>query len=164
MSGPRRKMKGRAEGGGYLGLPHAVMESPNFLALSAHAVKLLLDLGLQFRGANNGDLSAAWKLMAARGWRSRDTLCRALSELQHFGLIDKTRQGGMNQCNLFALTWLPVDECRGKLDVPATRVASGLWREPKPAMPKPARKNAKPSPPSVSGRHGTRASPTRPAC
>jgi hypothetical protein len=164
MSASRRKMMGRAEAGGFLRLPHAVMESPNYLALSAHAVKLLLDLGLQFRGANNGDLSAAWKLMQARGWRSRDTLGRALAELLHFGLIEKTRQGGLNQCSLFALTWLAVDECRGKLDVPATRVASGRWREPQPPMPKPARKNAEPSPPSVSDRHGTRASPTRPAC
>lgn len=164
MSMSRRKMKGRAEGGGYLGLPHAVMEAPNFRTLSAHAVKLLLDLGFQFRGANNGDLSAAWKLMQARGWRSRDTLGRALAELLHFGLIEKTRQGGLNQCSLFALTWLAVDECRGKLDVPATGVASKQWREPRPPMPKRVRKNTLPSPPSGSDRHGKRVSPTRPAC
>lgn len=161
MSASRLKIKGRAEGGGYLRLPHAVMESPNYRALSAHAVKLLLDLGLQFRGANNGDLAAAWKLMQARGWRSRDTLGRALAELLHFGLIEKTRQGGLNQCSLFALTWLAIDECRSKLDVRATAVASGHWKAPQPPMPKPGRKNANPSPPSVSGRHDTRVSPAR---
>lgn len=161
MSRSRRKVMGRAEGGGFLKLPHAVMESANYRALSAHAVKLLLDMGLQFRGANNGDLAAAWKLMQARGWRSRDTLGRALAELLHYGLIEKTRQGGLNQCSLFALTWLAIDECRNKLDVRATAVASGHWHRPQPPLPKPARKNTKPSPPSVSGRHGTRVSPTR---
>lgn len=163
MSAARWKLTGRAERGGYLGLPHAVLESANYLALSAHAVKLLLDLGLQFRGANNGDLAAAWKLMQARGWRSRDTLGRALAELLHFGMIEKTRQGGLNQCSLFALTWQGVDECRGKLDVRSTPVASALWRTPQPPMPKPMRSDAKPSPPSVSDRHGTRVSPTRQA-
>ena len=94
MSQSRRKIMGRAETGGYLKLPHAVMESPNYRALSPHARMLLNDLGLQFRGANNGDLSAAWKILHPRGWRSRDTLGRALAELLHNGLIQKTRQGG----------------------------------------------------------------------
>jgi|SRR6185437_6135565 len=164
MSLSRRKTTGRAEGGGYFKLPHAVMESPNYRSLSPHARMLLNDVGLQFRGANNGDLSAAWKLMQPRGWRSRDTLGRALAELLHFGMIEKTRQGGLNHCSLFALTWQPVDECRNKLDVPATRVASGLWNKPQPPMPKRKRKNATPSTTGVSDRHGIRASATRQAC
>ncbi len=164
MSLSRRKTTGRAEGGGYFKLPHAVMESPNYRALSPHARMLLNDLGLQFRGANNGDLSSAWRLMQPRGWRSRDTLGRALAELLHFGIIEKTRQGGLNHCSLFALTWLAIDECRNKLDVPATRVASGLWNSPQPPMPARKRKNATPNTASVSDRHGTRDSATRQAC
>ena len=164
MSLSRRKTTGRADGGGYFKLPHAVMESPNYRALSPHARMLLNDLGLQFRGANNGDLSNAWKLMQQRGWRSRDTLGRALAELLHFGMIEKTRQGGLNHCSLFALTWLAIDECRNKLDVPATRVTSGLWNKPQPPMPKRERKNATPNTTGVSDRHGTRASATRQAC
>jgi hypothetical protein len=160
----RRKHKGRSECGSYFALPHAVMESPNYRALSAHTVKLLNDLGMQYRGANNGDLSAAWKIMHPRGWRSRDTLGRALAELLHFGLIEKTRQGGLNHCSLYALTWLAIDECRGKLDASATRVASGLWKTPQAPMPKPPRKNATPNTTGVSDRHGRRASSTRPAC
>ncbi len=164
MSLSRRKTTGRAEGGGYFRLPHAVMESPNYRALSAHARMLLNDLGLQFRGANNGDLSAAWKIMQPRGWRSRDTLGRALAELLHFGLIEKTRQGGLNHCSLYALTWQAIDECGGKLDVSATRVASGLWKNPQPPMPKRQRKNTTPNTTGVSHRHDGRVRSTRPAC
>ena len=164
MSRSRRKTTGRAESGGYFAQPHMVMTSPNYLALSAHAVKLLNDLGLQYRGANNGDLCAAWKIMQPRGWRSRDTLGRALAELLHFGMIEKTRQGGLNHCSLYALTWLAIDECRNKLDVPATRVASGLWKTPQPPMPKRKRKNATPNTTGVSDRHGRRVSATRQAC
>jgi hypothetical protein len=163
MNHSRRKIVGRADSGGYFKLPHAVMESANYRALSPHARMLLNDLGLQFRGANNGDLSAAWKLMQPRGWRSRDTLGRALAELLHYGLIEKTRQGGMNLPNLFALTWHPIDECRNKLEVSATRVASGLWKTPQPPMPKRERKNATPNTTGVSDRHGRRVSATRQA-
>lgn len=141
--------------GGFLALPHAVLKSPNYRALSAHAKALLTDLGAQFRGKNNGDLGCAWTVMQPLGWKSRDTLSRAFAELLHYGLIEKTRQGGLNQCNLFALTWCAIDECKGKLDVPATRTPSGAWNIPRPPMPKPERKqNA--STVGVSAQHGRR--------
>ena len=85
----RRKHTGRAESGGFFALPHAVMASPAFRNLSAHGVKLLCDLGGQYRGANNGDLGAAWRVMNPLGWRSRDTLSRALRELIDAGLIEQ---------------------------------------------------------------------------
>lgn len=127
----RAKHKGRRDGGSFFALPHGVMDASSFRMLSGSAAKLLLDLCRQFRGANNGDLSAAWNIMRLRGWRSRDTLARALRELLEAGLIERTRQGGLHRCSLFALTWLAIDGCDGKLDVPATRTPSGLWREPK---------------------------------
>ena len=161
MARTRRKIMGRAESGGYLALPHAVLASVNYRMLSAHAVKLLCDLGSQFKGSNNGDLCATWSLMHARGWKSRDTLGHALAELLHFGLIERTRQGGMHQCNLYALTWHAIDDCKGKLDCAPTREASGKWRQPQAAMPKPERKNRAPSTPSVSIRHGPRVNSPR---
>jgi hypothetical protein len=154
---PRRnRTTGRSESGSFLGLPHAVLESPNFTLLSAHAVKLLVDLGAAYRGNNNGDLCCTWKLMQRRGWKSRDTLDRARRELLHFGLIELTRQGGMHCPSLYALTWKPIDECKGKLDVAPTRVASGLWREAKPPMHSRKRNGAKPSTPGVSVQHAGR--------
>ena len=144
-------MKGRAEGGRFFMLPHAVMDSPAYIGLSGSAVKLLADLGRQYHGRNNGDLSAAWKIMQPRGWRSRDTLARALAELLAARLIEKTRQGGLHACSLYALTWHAIDECGGKLEGPATRVASGLWKPPVQAS-----KNATPNTESVSTRPGIR--------
>jgi len=157
----RRKAKGRAETGIHFGLPHAVMDSPNYRALHAHAVKLLNDLGRQFRGYNNGDMSAAWRLMQPRGWKSRDTLARALAELLHFGMIEKTRQGGLNRCSLYALTWHKIDECKGKLDVAPSRVASGLWKTPMSPLPARDRKKQNASTAGVPARHGNRASSPR---
>jgi hypothetical protein len=125
----RSKAKGRRESGSFLLLPHAVLNSANCIALSAYAKALLLDIAAQYKGSNNGDLAACWRLMQPRGWKSRDTLSRALRELIHFGLIDLARQGGLHRASLYALTWRAVDNCNGKLDVSATSVASNRWRE-----------------------------------
>lgn len=136
MTRSRAKHRGRADSGSFFAWPRAVADSDAYRSASAPAVKLLNDLCFQFRGNNNGDLSAAWRVMAPRGWKSRDTLTRALRELLELGLIEKTRQGGKHLCSLYALTWLPIDECGGKLDVPATRVPSGLWKQPRAAQQK----------------------------
>jgi hypothetical protein len=53
---------------------------------------------------------------------------KALAELLALGFIEQTRQGGKNQCSLYAVTWLAIDECNGKLYVKPTNVASNLWK------------------------------------
>lgn len=146
----RKKHKGRSEIGRFLALPHTVIMSAAFVGLSAHAVKLLIDMGAQYRGGNNGDLTAAWRTMQARGWRSRDTLSRALKELREAGFIELTRQGGLPRCSLYALTWKEIDECNGKLEIAATRVPSVLWMK----NVSPEKQNA--STPAVSIQHGSR--------
>lgn len=128
----RRRTKGRAEKGGFLMLRHDVLQSENFRKLSNKAVRLLVDIGSQYRGHNNGDLCAAWTIMAEKGWKSRATLHSALNELLYYEFIVKTRQGGRNRCNLFALTWDPIHECDGKLDIPERTVAKNEWRDVKP--------------------------------
>ena len=110
-------------------MPHDVLNSESYASLTAQAVKLLLDLGAQYRGSNNGDLCAAWTLMVKRGWKSKATLYRAIRELEQKGFIYKTRQGGRHCASLYAITWQPIDECGGKLDVRPTNVALGYWRQ-----------------------------------
>ena len=124
--GSERKRGARAET--FLALPQAVVDSSQFIAMSAPAVKLLIDLFAQFRGANNGDLCATWSLMKPRGWRSKGTLHAALQELLNAGFLLCTRQGGRNRASLYALTFMAIDECGGKLDVAATRVSPGTWK------------------------------------
>jgi hypothetical protein len=135
MARNRQKSKGRSESGSFCALPHSILGSREYATLSAKAVKCLLDIFSQFRGSNNGDMGANWKEMSKRGWKSRDTLDRALLELIEAGFILKTRQGGRRKCSLYAVTWLAIDECGGKLDVPPTRVAPNMWRTAKAASP-----------------------------
>ncbi len=125
----RKKMKGRQESAPFVALPVHILESEQYSRLSAHGVKLLIDLLSQFKGNNNGDLCAAWGLMQTRGWRSSGTLHRALKELLDTEFIQTTRQGGRHKASLYAVTWKPIDDCKGKLDIAPTRVASNAWRE-----------------------------------
>jgi hypothetical protein len=130
--GSYSKSKGRASYTSFFGLPKEVMAHPNYIRLTPAAVKLLNDIGYQYNGNNNGDLCTAFSVMQARGWRSKDTLWRAIDCALHYGMILKTRQGGRHQATLYALTWKPIDECRGKLEVAETRVAPGTWKENRP--------------------------------
>tara|TARA_R110002050_G_scaffold57423_5_gene129280 strand:+ start:200152 stop:200571 length:420 start_codon:yes stop_codon:yes gene_type:complete len=117
-----RKLKGQ-----YFALPHAVMKSEKYIALSAHAVKLLNDLGLQYNGKNNGDLCATWSMMRRRGWKSASTLYKAIKELLAYEFIIVSRQGGRHSATLYAVTWNNIDECKGKLDISSTVAPLGNW-------------------------------------
>lgn len=108
--------------------PREILLSGQYADLSAKAIKMLFDLYVQYNGKNNGDFCATWSVMEKRGWKSRDTLGKALKELEGKGFIEKTRQGGTNRCNFYAVSWLPINECGGKLDCRETRVASNDWR------------------------------------
>lgn len=125
----RYKVKNRRESGSFVSLPHHILNSSQFCNLSAIAVKFLIDLVAQYKGYNNGDLCPAWGLMKDRGWKSRDTLFRAQCQLEEAGFIERTRQGGRNSANLFAITWRGIDECKGKLDVKANPIPSNLWKK-----------------------------------
>ena len=106
----RNRYKGNRIGGPFLALPRDVIDHPAFLRLSAHAKALLIDLGAQYKGDNNGDLCCAWKVMRPRGWRSEATLHKAKHELLDAGFVFEARKGRRpNLCGLYALTWLLLD-------------------------------------------------------
>jgi hypothetical protein len=128
MTPKRSRVKGRAVSGSFVMLSHRLLNTPKYCELSAKAVKLLIDVYAQYKGNNNGDFSIAWKLMVLRGWKSKQTLYAAKDELIEKGYLMLTRQGGKHQCSLYAVTWQSIDECKGKLDIPATRVAPGNWK------------------------------------
>ena len=118
--------RGRAKNGRFAGIPHSVMESESYYLSSGNALKLLLELAKQYNGHNNGDLSVAFSVLKSRGWRSKKTLARCLTELLERGLIVKTREGWFRnpgaRCALYALTWHPIDECAGRdLELGPTR-------------------------------------------
>lgn len=113
---------------GFSMLIHEYFTSREYAELSSRAVKALIDLYTQFKGNNNGDLCFAWKIMAGRGWTSKDQLAKAVAELLERGWIDVTRQGGRRVPTLYAVTWLGIDQCAGKLDVRPNPVPSMSWR------------------------------------
>lgn len=129
---PTRRRKGRKIEGGFFAVPRAVMHSPVFRELPAIAVKLLLDIGSQYNGRNNGDLSIAWKLMRMRGWRSEETLHRAKTQLLNGGLISETRKGRRpNVCSLYGITWLALDPST-KYDIQPWAFPFGAWNAARP--------------------------------
>ena len=124
----RAKATGKGAEGTFVIVPHRLLNEKKYCELSSASVKLLYDLYGQYRGYNNGDFSIAWKLMKPRGWRSKQTLYKARNELIEKGFVQQTRWGGRNYCSLYAVTWQAIDECNGKLEVGATKVAPGTWK------------------------------------
>jgi len=101
-------------------LKHQLLDLPAYIALSHPAKTLLVDMGRQYKGYNNGDLCVTLKVLEVRGWKSNSTMRNALQALIDAELVMQTRQGGRNLCSLYAFTWLPINECGGKLDFAET--------------------------------------------
>lgn len=115
-------------------LIHEYFTSVQYARLSPAALKALIDLYTQFRGKNNGDLCAAWPIMAPRGWTSKSALAKAVQELLDGGWIIVTRMGGNRVARLYAVTWLGIDHCDGKLDVKPNPVPAMLWKTATPVV------------------------------
>lgn len=157
MTRTLQKSKNRRESGAFAALPMTVLNHPNFLALSGSAVKLLLDLLTQLRfrsggSINNGDLQATFSHMKReRGWKSKETLLNARRELEHYGFILLTRPGERmrkDRPNLYAITFFAIDECKGKLDIKATKIAPNYWKDEKTKFIRPP-KRKKPRKPNL---------------
>ena len=112
----KRVKKEYEENGQFLLLPHLLLNHPDFLSLKWASQALLMHMGAFYNGNNNGDLSIPISVMLKRGW-ARSTLEDAKKELLANDWIRLTRQGGRNQCSLFALSWKDLDDCKGKLDI-----------------------------------------------
>jgi len=133
MSHVKRNRK--APNGQFAAIPHAVLKTRKYASLDGWGVKLLLDLMVQYNGKNNGDLSMPWSVLKERGWRSKGTMARAERSLREVGFIIKTRFGGKHHCNLYAITWQPINECisqetgQPKHDCKPTLQQIGGWKD-----------------------------------
>lgn len=109
--------RGRASHADFIGISRKVADSPAFGTLPPIARALYVDLRRQFNGYNNGQIAAVIKGtkdhpgLAAFGWASR-TVFKFINTLIEHGLIERTRQGGINYlsktCSLYAFTDLAV--------------------------------------------------------
>lgn len=125
MALTRSKTKKRLDVGRHFIIPHSIMDHPDWQRLTPNALRLLLELMKQYNGRNNGDLTAAWTIMQKRGFKSQTTLNAALKCLMKLEYIVRTQEGRFCNpgkcCALYAVTWLPIDECPGKnLEIAAT--------------------------------------------
>lgn len=130
---------GRNPNSSFLGIPHFVLESRQWGAMDPIALQLLMELARQYKGSNNGDLSATPDSLGMRNarWKSRSVLYGRLRMLEEQGWIVKTRQGGKHMgCCLYALTWVEVQPCGGKHMHPVETKASHLWKNAKPVPPR----------------------------
>jgi len=121
----RAKQTGKGRAPDYLGIPKWILRSPEFAAIKGGPLKLLIDIAMLYNGFNNGNLSIA---EIRHRWPSRSMTTRAEKWLISNGWIVKTRLGGLGMGpDLFAITWWPVQDCKGKHAYTVENVASHLW-------------------------------------
>ncbi len=119
--------KGRSAGRvSFAGIPRRVMQCKDFPKLRPSSVVILLWLAFQYKGKNNGYLSATRSEAKDWGIGGSDTLARGLDQLLELRFVVQTQQGRfMNPGgtpNLYALSWEPIDGRQDKpLEVEPTR-------------------------------------------
>jgi len=134
---PRRTRKPRGGSsndhwpGGYASLPRVFFETAEFRALSPPARSLLIEYCLRFKGRNNGNLEMTEEQFAIAGLGTPTTFRRYNTELINAGWIMVTRQGGLGRCNLYALTYLHIDNTGIQYDHPikAGSAPLHLWSD-----------------------------------
>lgn len=110
----RSKIDNGRDSGGFVALPHAVMNSAAYLGLSANARSLLLEVALQFGGADNGRMLLSRAHLAKRGWKSSDMIDKGKRELLDAELIFETVKGQRpNKASWYAVTWRRLDKIKG---------------------------------------------------
>lgn len=129
MARNRAKTTGKGAKGTFTMLPHHVTKSEQYAALSAHAVKLLVDMLNQYHGKQNGDLSPSRTLMKKHGWNSTSMLQKSIAELESRGFIVLTRKGGRHVASLYAVTFWGIDPCDGKHEHIASPAPLNYWRD-----------------------------------
>ena len=125
----RVQKTGKGREHSFIQLPHYILKSEEFGRLTAYELKALLELAKEYKGNNNGDLSVTYKTAKHRGWRSAGTLSAAVKGLERKRWTLCTRHGGSHRCNLYAITWWPLNECDGKSLYKAESKPRHEWRE-----------------------------------
>jgi hypothetical protein len=123
-----KSSKAKRDGQGFVALPHVVLESPSYRALSHAARSLLIDIAKQYTGTNNGRLVACTKYLKPLGWKSHDTVARALADLKAAGFLIETRMGMRpNRAAWFALGWYALDDSKG-MDIDPKTYRTGQYK------------------------------------
>ena len=117
----RKQRDSKRDGGRFLALPHDVVNSAAYRALSHVARSLLIDIAMQYSRYNNGKLTACMKYLRPLGWNSADTITRAKADLLASGLLIETRKGARpNKAGWYMLAWHDLDIATGLDSQPET--------------------------------------------
>lgn len=116
-NGRNLSSKGRGssrDGGSFVALPWAVLDSQNYQILSANARSLLIELARQYTSMNNGRLLLSRRYLSKRGWKSSDMITKGKKELLDGGFIHETVKGHRpNKASWYAITWQAIDQIPG---------------------------------------------------
>lgn len=131
----RARITGKGSAPRYFGIEHWIIDKPEFKALKGSPIKMLIAIGRQYNGFNNGNLM----LSTARDhWRSDDTAQVNITRLIEDGWVVKTRRGGLGiGSDLYAITWWSIDVCKIAHDYPAETTASHSWMKNRTPLRKP---------------------------
>jgi hypothetical protein len=133
MAKTRWKATGKGSPGSFLQLPHALLRHPNYAALDAFSVKLLIDVAGQYNGTNNGNLACTLVVLDKYGWVSNSTLTRAKNRLVDAGFLQLMRQGGLRMGpSLYAITWKELNHAPAKYSYDAAKFVQGAWKNESP--------------------------------
>lgn len=104
--------KGRKIRGRFAHLPRDAMEHPAVATLSHAQFRVLVLMAGQYNGKNNGALGLTAKQAAQQGIGSQRTFYKALRELEHRGLIERTFPASRipPRPTMYAITWRNIDE------------------------------------------------------
>ena len=123
---------------GFSGIPRRIIEHPSFKSLSYSARSLLIQLGYQYRGKNNGNLVITFSIL--KDWYgSNTTMYRAWDSLYEAGFIVINAYGGQSGSgtklpHLYALTWESIDQLKGDSNwmrythYPANKAPLSYWK------------------------------------
>lgn len=142
MARKKSRIDESREPGRYVALPHCVLDSTAYMALSHTAKALLIEVARQRAGGDNGRLLLSQRYLSTRGWHSGDVIQRAKRELLAAKLIYQTVQGHRpNKASWFAVTWHTLDKLPGYDEGAAAGFRRGMYATmqlPAPPLPREA--------------------------
>jgi hypothetical protein len=89
----------------YLQLHHFMLKTAAWLALSAPARAIYIQIGFRYNGANNGKIAYSVRDAASECNLAINTAARAFKELVDRGFIEERRHGGLSKKTRIASEW-----------------------------------------------------------
>ncbi len=110
---PQNDQRANLRGGGFVAIPHVVVDSPAWRGLSVRARAVLIELARKHNGYNNGKIGMSYRdVGAAIGTSSFRVIANAFAELIKSGFVAVEADALVWQrmAREYRITWLPTGE------------------------------------------------------